>query len=123
MIENLKLIRNWLVSDPNLTTLGTNITIWEPAEIPAWIYCMITTIPTSRVKQVEETQAIEIRIIWTKENNFDELQILQKSIRNNILNNYKAYWLYNIEIFNNSFWYTDQKRPWSVENYNLYKTL
>lgn len=123
MIENLKLIRNWLVADPSLATLGTDIFIWEPAEIPTWIYCMINSIPTSRVNTVYETQLIEIRIIWTKLNTFSELQTLQKSIRTNILNNFKSYWLYNMEILNNSFWYTDLKRPWSVENYNLYKTL
>lgn len=120
MIEILKKIRNWLVLDNSINSiLWENISIWEPPEPMDNIYCIINTIPTSWVNKVEENQVIEIRIIWTSENDFWELQTLQKNIRNIILNNLNIYWLYNLEIFNNSFWYNEHKRPWSVEFYNI----
>ena len=120
MIEILKKIRNWLVLDNSINSiLWENISIWEPPEPMDNIYCIINTIPTSWVNKVEENQVIEIRIIWTSENDFWELQTLQKNIRNVILNNLNDYGLYNLEIFNNSFWYNEHKRPWSVEFYNI----
>ena len=120
MINILKAIRNWLVADTWIfAKLGDNIMIGNPLDTINWLYAMINTIPTSKVKQVEESQLIEIRIIWTQANDFEELWNLQKAIRDNILQNFKSYWLRNLEIFNNSFWYTEQKRPWSVEYFNL----
>jgi hypothetical protein len=115
MIEILKNIRNWLV-----TELSTqDIFIWEPSSVLDDTYITINTLPTSRFRQVEESQLIEIRVIGNASSNLEEVANIQESIRNKVFDNYRSYGLYNFEVFNNSQGYGEYKRPESVQFYLL----
>jgi hypothetical protein len=87
MIDILKNIRNGLV-----TELSTqDIFIGEPTIVLDTTYITINTLPTSRFRQVEESQLIEIRVIGNDTSNLEEVANIQKSIRNNIFENYRTY--------------------------------
>jgi hypothetical protein len=98
MIDILKNIRNGIVAE----TGNQNVFIGEPVDPIDSLYVMINTIPTSRVGIVEESQLIEIRVVGTRDDDYNDVAQLQKIIQSNLINNFQEYGLYNIEIFNTS---------------------